>query len=156
MLHSNYGKLILDGLLSQGSGGNISFSNTGCYLGLLTSLTSFSEPSDSVYRRVDLTKISRLTKGNFLTEAKTDSEDNKVEIDGYEVVPAYVTNLSPIQFDEATEDWTIVGFGIFPDNTSPTPFLYGEVIGEDGKNTIVIKQGNVPIIRRGSLKISLA
>lgn len=159
MLHYSYGNAILNGLLAQGSS-QISFSNTGCFLGLLTecnvSTDTFREPTDSVYRRVDLTQKSRITGNYFLTDAKTDSEENKIEVDGYEVKPAYVTNLSPIQFDEAQEDWHIVGFAIFDTASSKTPILYGQVEGEDGSNTIVIQKGNVPIIRKGSLKISLA
>lgn len=159
MLHSTYGNAILDGLLAQGSS-SISFNNSGCYLGLLTAYnvanSTFVEPTDSVYRRVDLTAKSRITNEYFLTEAKTDTDENKIEVDGYEVKPAYITNLSPIQFDEAQEDWNIVGFAIFDTETSRTPILYGPVEGEDGESEILVKQGNVPIIRKNFLKISLA
>ncbi len=80
---------------------------------------------------------------------------NKVEVQGGE---AY--NTDTLYFDEALKDWTtderkIRYFGI-ANSATATPIAYGYIINDQGEHiTLDVKQGQVPIIRKEQLQLSI-
>lgn len=179
MLSSIIGISILNGLFAspgQDEGGSIITFSGDVYLGLLTKMpnnngdpyedgTYFSEPMKSSgssssdgsgYFRIRLDTESRINRNAIIGGAETD--EPFVNNDGDTVLPAFVTNQELIMFPEANENWDkIVGFGLFRSETGTTPpFLWGSVTSKDGEDGIEVIAGEVPVIRPGDFKVSLA
>ena len=163
MLDSSIGNVVLTGLFGMFTNKTYIKFDGDLYLGFLTKLpnangapyedgTYFSEPSDSSYLRIKINTDSRITKTKFIAPAEND-------IVGDEAGPVCVKNQSLIMFPEATTKYDIVGFGIFRNNDvgdQTLPFLWGAVTNEQGTSGVTINPEEVPIIRAGGFKISLA
>lgn len=161
MLSPDYGKKILNGLLStsryndqdgisQGNDVQISFGSK-VYLGLLTELPTLNEgswggftepPAEQNYIRVQIDTKNYVTEEYFLSPAKTSTVPQEIEGEGG--AQGYVTSITnkfQIMFrsanipnqDDGTpgEPWIIKGFGLFSEKTGDTLPFLWGDFGED-------------------------
>lgn len=132
--------------------------------------SGYAEPTAPEYMRPAISGISRIKKVKFMASAVEEIIEKEVTItdtDGQEhtiveeVKAAVVKNQDSILFPEASQEggWgNIVGFGLVYSETvgDGLPFLWGEITAEDGSSGITVDQYEVPIIRVGGFKITLA
>jgi hypothetical protein len=169
MLASFLGKQLLNGFLRNKNDISISLDIDDIYLGLLTQLPQnnekaypeghfFKEPidepiKDTKYHRIKLTDENPFTETKYMAGAQ--SEVVKTS-DGIDALSAYVHNQAIIMFEESTADWgNVVGFGIFKEASGQTlPVIWGAITDGEG-NPVEVKAQEIPIIRKGSFKVSL-
>lgn len=137
------------------------------YLGLSTTSPNpqggnFTEPSDSEgelwpeYKRIRINTNSSFDKNlPLLTSAAIDAE-GKVEVHNTDMI------LFPEAVGDTNTGWgRVTHFGLFYGNEKSerpedqTPFLWGEILDENGEVGVNIGHYEVPVIRKDSFQISL-
>jgi hypothetical protein len=111
--------------------------------------TIFTEPDSeaTTYIRANL-HCDILNGEESLTQANYDSEANETVI---------MNTNSIIMFPEVdTLPWgTIIGFGIYDQETGGKPILWDKLLPDDEGNYISATNAHVPLFRKGQFKVTL-